>query len=75
MYQTGIKRDPSDYQVFRRVSDGEVVQLEGWFPGGPRSDDEYDFVAWNFRDDFSSEYKNMIFNSTPYIREFICEYF
>ena len=78
-YQTGIKRDPSNYNVFRRVSDGEVVQLDGWYPGFPKSDDSFEYLYWWFYDDPN---ENKIFNATPRTfedisntREFICEYF
>ena len=80
MYLTGIKRDPSNYNVFRRVSDGEVVELDGWIPGYPNSDDSYDYLYWWFYGDQNE--KNEIFNTTPRryndfedTRKFICEYF
>ena len=72
LYQTGIKRDPSNYKVFRRVSDGEVVQLEGWLPGRRLSNDGFDFLVWNLR---NGSYKNVVYNTFPAEREFICEYF
>ena len=67
-YQIGIKRDPSNKQVFRRVSDGAQVELDGWVPGYPMSNDSHDCLIW-----MSSE--NTILNvPNANIRRFICEY-
>ena len=69
-YHVGIKRDPSDYEIFRRASDEEEVQLDGWFPTYPKSDDRFDYLVWGTWNDSN---KNKIYNFA-YNRYFICEY-
>ena len=72
-YHTGIRRDESNYQVWRRISDGAAVQLEGWFPGHPDVSDmaSHGFLYWDFYD---NSYKNMILSWPHSSRPFICEY-
>ena len=43
-YRTGITRD--DDQVFRRISDGEEVELNDWFPDYPKSNPDYNILYW-----------------------------
>ena len=35
LYHTGFKRDTYNDQIFRRISDGAEVQLDGWKPDYP----------------------------------------
>merc|ERR1719427_2644255 len=71
-YHTGIRRNESNHQVWRRSSDGAEVQLEGWHSNGfPRSYAHYKFLYWWFVNDLD---KNTIFNYLDYPRPFICEY-
>jgi len=72
-YHTGIKRDASNNQVWRRVSDGVAVDLDGWYPYGgyPDSRDGHDFLYWLVFNDSNS---NTILNYPNSPRYFICEY-
>jgi len=70
-YHTGIKRDESNYRVWRRSSDGAEVQLEGWWPGYPLSNASFEFLYWWFYNDSD---KNQIYNYPDLSRYFICEY-
>merc|ERR1719427_2017196 len=60
-YHTGIRRDESNLQVWRRSSDGAEVQLEGWWPGDPRSEAWRKFLYLYFS---NNSYKNTIFNTS-----------
>ena len=71
IFHTGIKRDPSNNQIWRRVSDGEVAELDGWYPGDPHSDDGWDYLYWYF---INVSFKNTIFNMYDQRGYFICEF-
>jgi len=71
-FHTGIKRDPSNYKIFRRVSDGVQVELDGWIAGRPSSADGYDNLYWFFYNDSN---KNTIYNYPDHSRYFICEFY
>ena len=66
MYHTGIKRD--DNQVWRRVSDGVEVNLDGWQPHYPDKKARHVFLFWDIW------YANTIYNFYDQGNEFICEY-
>merc|ERR1712183_73053 len=71
-YHTGIRRDGSNIQVWRRSSDGAAVQLEGWRPGRPWSFAYFEFLYLNVYNDSN---KNNIFDDSDFHpRHFICEY-
>ena len=65
----GIKRD--DTRVWRRVSDGAEVNLDGWYPGKPYIGAKWDLLSWYFYD---NQLKNTITNSGSFPGYFICEY-
>jgi len=69
-YHVGIKRDPNDYEVFRRASDGEEVQLDGWLVGWPESLGGWNYLVWGI---YGSD-ENGIYNHLDLRRYFICEY-
>ena len=71
-YHTGIRRDEN--HVWRRISDGAEVELDGWQPGDPDSDREMNFMYWNFYN--KTSLKNTINNFLERWSEnpFICEY-
>jgi len=46
-YWLGIKRYDGDNTMFKRVSDEQLVQLDGWYGGQPSSDASHNFVYWN----------------------------
>jgi len=66
--------DPDHFNVWRRESDGEVVEVDGWVHNGgyPRSDDGWVNLYWNF---YSNLYKNKIYNQPDHPLYFICEFF
>ena len=69
-YHTGIKRDPHDDQVFRRMSDGGEVQLDGWHSEyTKRNVGGADYLLWWV---YNNEDKNTIFIHNVDAR-FICE--
>ena len=72
-YPIGIRRDRRDEnQVWRRISDGAPVQLEGWNPDSyPLSDASREFLYWDF---YNNSYKNTIVNYYDLYLHFICEY-
>ena len=71
-YQTGIKRDPINKQVWRRLSDGVQVELDGWYPGYPKNNDGWDYL---YLYQYYESYKTDFFNDIPKSGRFICEYF
>ena len=70
-YHTGIRRDETNKIIFRRSGDGLKVNLEGWLPNRPSSNDGYEFLLWYF---FNNSYINTIFNTFDDSHYFICEY-
>ena len=72
VYHTGIRRDATNKNIFRRSSDGVEVSLEGWYPGTPLSDDGRDFLYCSFDNDSN---KNYVFDYGDQRRYFICEYY
>ena len=85
-YHTGIRRDPDDISTWRRVGDGQAVELspDGWHEGYPRSDHGWTYLRWyryNIDDnDYYNYYyyhyvglHNQVFNSLDTEAYFICE--
>ena len=70
-HHTGIRRSPTNKNVYIRSGDGVQINLSGWIPGYPSSADGWDFLLWYFYD---NEYKNNILNQPDQLIYFICEY-
>jgi len=69
-YHVGITKD--DNGVWRRVSDGEEIELDGWYPGSPNPADHVKYLVWVTH---NNPHKNKIYNSLGhYAQYFICEY-
>ena len=51
-YHTGIKRDTKNKTIFRRNSDSQEVELEGWHSSPvvnyPNTEEGRDFLIWFF---------------------------
>lgn len=77
VYHTGIVRDEKDINVFKRVSTGVTVELEGWrFLNGNQFPDSHKWkkvVAW--RTHKTALNKQKVFNTFKLHKlPFICEY-
>ena len=74
-YHTGIKRDPGNNQIWRRVSDGKVVELTGgWIKGFPKNDVGQDFLYWDvYTGSGFVPSKGKIWNYVDNPSFFICE--
>jgi len=70
-YHTGIRRSPTNKNVYIRSGDGVQINLTGWFPNYPHGNDGYDYLYWYFRNNSN---KNTIFNNPDHSFYFICEY-
>ena len=72
-YYTGIKRDPNNKQIWRRISDSVEIKLGGWYKGNPRDEDGKDYLMWRFQN-----CSNEIWNHYEVTRSagcyFVCEY-
>ena len=73
-FHTGIRRDPDDITTWRRVGDGQAVELspDGWLAGFPKSDPSLVYVQWYFN--AGSATHNKIINYKDEKDFFICEY-
>jgi len=77
-FHTGIRRDPSNYGVWRRVSDGVQVKLEGWQWGHPYDWEGQDYLYWNFYGyvpEYEGMYTNTIFSRDSLSSYVICEFY
>jgi len=69
-YWLGIKRFEKDNNMYKRVSDEQLVQLDGWVSGQAFNGDIYDFVYWARQE---SDNKDTIANGKDEQSYFVCE--
>jgi len=70
----GIIRDSWNPELYKRISDGAEVRMEGWWQGDgePFGDhSNYKHLYWDYGD---NEYKNLIWKYISSDFKFICEY-
>ena len=74
-YHTGIVGE-NDNQVWRRISDGVEVQLEGWNHRGryPKRNQGYTNLYWEYFNNRNKKTKNALWNAYSRSQNFICEY-
>merc|ERR1712142_1218984 len=71
-YHTGIRRDETDKNIWKRLGDGVQVNVDGWHPNSyPRQNSGYVYMYWYMID---NKEKNSIWNTGNRNFFVICEY-
>ena len=74
-YHTGITRDTIDPNIWRRISDGQAVEMssDGWWfgePTAPKNDNKFIYFYYRPGHSYSGKIANNVDNS----HYFVCEH-
>ena len=75
-YHVGIRRDPGDSPIWRRVGDGQVVEFssDSWNKNnGPSSQPDRIYAHWRYLAGYSDLSDKLVIH-LDYPQFFICEY-
>ena len=70
-YHTGIRRDVTNKDIWRRSSDGIQVNVQDWTYWPPFMNDDRDFLHWYF---LNNSNENTVFNWSDMSLFVVCEY-